>query len=103
MFNFLSMSYNITYKKLQKFDGMETNGKTEKHILQSFVKYIGIAPHCMTVTTFNVLLFRRGSGDYFDQYYQRPYCRMQPYLVGMYTGYLLYKTKCKCKINNVSF
>ncbi|XP_076092316.1 O-acyltransferase like protein-like [Mytilus galloprovincialis] len=38
-------------------------------------------------------------GDYFDAYYQMPYCRIGPYLVGMYTGYILYTTKCKCKIN----
>ncbi|XP_076093222.1 O-acyltransferase like protein-like [Mytilus galloprovincialis] len=38
-------------------------------------------------------------GDYFDSYYQMPYCRIGPYLVGMYTGYILYTTKCKCKIN----
>ena len=34
--------------------------------------------------------------------YDRPYARMGPYLVGMYTGYLLYKTGCKWKVNKVS-
>ncbi|CAC5380350.1 unnamed protein product [Mytilus coruscus] len=38
-------------------------------------------------------------GDYFDAYYQMPHCRIGPYLVGMYTGYILYTTKCKCKMN----
>ncbi|CAG2200088.1 unnamed protein product [Mytilus edulis] len=39
------------------------------------------------------------SEDYFNQYYQRPYTRIGPYLVGMFCGFLLYQTKCKCKIN----
>ncbi|VDI21430.1 Hypothetical predicted protein [Mytilus galloprovincialis] len=33
--------------------------------------------------------------------YDRPYARMGPYLVGMYTGYLLYKTGCKWKWLNL--
>ena len=37
--------------------------------------------------------------DYFDKYYVRPYCRFGPYLVGMFTGYILYKTNCRCRIN----
>ncbi|XP_063424815.1 nose resistant to fluoxetine protein 6-like [Mytilus trossulus] len=39
------------------------------------------------------------SDDYFNQYYQRPYTRIGPYLVGMFCGFLLYQTKCRCKIN----
>ena len=39
--------------------------------------------------------------DYFDKYYVRPYCRFGPYLVGMFTGYILYKTNCRCRINRV--
>ncbi|XP_052090752.1 nose resistant to fluoxetine protein 6-like [Mytilus californianus] len=46
-----------------------------------------------------ILLALHHGGDYFDAYYQMPYCRIGPYLVGMYTGYILYTTKCKCKIN----
>ncbi|XP_067662096.1 nose resistant to fluoxetine protein 6-like [Haliotis asinina] len=36
---------------------------------------------------------------YFFDYYITPYCRMGPYIVGMVTGYLLYKTDCKIKLN----
>ncbi|KAL5011856.1 hypothetical protein ScPMuIL_010407, partial [Solemya velum] len=36
---------------------------------------------------------------YFDEYYVMPYCRMGPYIVGMLTGYFLYKTDCKVKMN----
>ena len=34
--------------------------------------------------------------------YIKPYCRMGPYLVGMYTGYLLYKFNGKFRMNKVS-
>ena len=35
--------------------------------------------------------------------YFRPYFRMGPYLVGIYTGYLLYRTNFKYRMNKVSF
>ncbi|XP_060080526.1 nose resistant to fluoxetine protein 6-like [Ylistrum balloti] len=38
------------------------------------------------------------SDDYFNNYYIKPYCRMGPYLVGLITGYILYRTKGKYKI-----
>ena len=40
--------------------------------------------------------------DHFGSIYQRPYFRMGPYLVGMVTGYILYKTDFKFKMNKVS-
>ncbi|XP_076114771.1 nose resistant to fluoxetine protein 6-like [Mytilus galloprovincialis] len=46
-----------------------------------------------------VSTFGKNGGAHFDEYYQKPYCRMGPYLLGMYTGYLLYKCNCKCRIN----
>lgn len=39
--------------------------------------------------------------SYFIDYYIKPYCRMGPYLMGMITGYFLYKTECKVKMNKV--
>lgn len=39
---------------------------------------------------------------YFDDYYIKPYCRVGPYIVGIFYGYLLYKTDCKLKINKVT-
>ncbi|XP_062571953.1 LOW QUALITY PROTEIN: nose resistant to fluoxetine protein 6-like [Saccostrea cucullata] len=36
---------------------------------------------------------------YFEDYYIVPYCRMGPYICGIITGYILYKTKCKCRMN----
>ncbi|XP_062576845.1 nose resistant to fluoxetine protein 6-like [Saccostrea cucullata] len=38
-------------------------------------------------------------GDVFKDYYIKPYCRMGPYICGIFTGYLLYKFKNKCQIN----
>ncbi|XP_048777960.2 nose resistant to fluoxetine protein 6-like [Ostrea edulis] len=37
--------------------------------------------------------------SYFDDYYIVPWCRMGPYICGVITGYLLYITKCKCRMN----
>uniref|UniRef100_A0A8W8LAM1 Nose resistant-to-fluoxetine protein N-terminal domain-containing protein n=1 Tax=Magallana gigas TaxID=29159 RepID=A0A8W8LAM1_MAGGI len=36
---------------------------------------------------------------YFEDYYIVPYCRMGPYICGVITGYILYRTKCKCRMN----
>ncbi|CAC5409716.1 unnamed protein product [Mytilus coruscus] len=46
-----------------------------------------------------VSTFGKNGDAHFNEYYQKPYCRMGPYLLGMYTGYLLYKCNCKCRIN----
>ncbi|XP_076091676.1 nose resistant to fluoxetine protein 6-like [Mytilus galloprovincialis] len=43
--------------------------------------------------------FDKNAMDYFNNYYIKPYTRMGPYLVGIYTGYILYKIKCTFKIN----
>ncbi|KAL3870699.1 hypothetical protein ACJMK2_038743 [Sinanodonta woodiana] len=39
--------------------------------------------------------------DYFDKVYIKPYCRMGPYVIGLITGYVLYRTKCQVNINKV--
>ncbi|KAK3088750.1 hypothetical protein FSP39_023299, partial [Pinctada imbricata] len=39
--------------------------------------------------------------DYFTDYYVKPYCRIGPYLVGMLTGYFLYKTDCRYRMNKI--
>ncbi|XP_076092954.1 nose resistant to fluoxetine protein 6-like isoform X1 [Mytilus galloprovincialis] len=52
--------------------------------------------------TYNMKPSLVAGGDffsYFDYYYIKPYCRIGPYLVGMFTGYVLYRTNCKCRIN----
>ena len=33
--------------------------------------------------------------------YDRPWCRVGPYAVGVFTGYILYKTDCKLTIPKV--
>ncbi|KAJ8321300.1 hypothetical protein KUTeg_001158 [Tegillarca granosa] len=38
---------------------------------------------------------------YFVDYYIKPYCRMGPYIVGILTGYILYKTNCRCRMNKL--
>ena len=40
--------------------------------------------------------------SYFFDYYIVPWCIMAPYIVGIYTGYVLNKCKCKFYINKVS-
>ena len=44
----------------------------------------------------------KAASSYFYDYYIVPWCRMAPYIVGIYTGYLLNKCKCKFYINKVS-
>ncbi|XP_060066014.1 nose resistant to fluoxetine protein 6-like [Ylistrum balloti] len=40
-----------------------------------------------------------GTQAYFNDYYIVPYCRIGTYVVGIITGYILYKTECRCRIN----
>ena len=59
------------------------------------------------VTTKNYLLLfcHRGemAADYFENNYIKPWCRFQPYLVGILLGYILHCTKSKgVKIQKVS-
>jgi len=37
--------------------------------------------------------------DNFNNMYIKPWCRVGPYAVGIFLGYVLYKTKCKVKMN----
>ncbi|KAL5012556.1 hypothetical protein ScPMuIL_011107 [Solemya velum] len=39
------------------------------------------------------------TNDYFNTFYIKPYCRMGPYIVGMFTGFALYKTNCNVIID----
>ncbi|KAL8596761.1 hypothetical protein ACOMHN_053857 [Nucella lapillus] len=41
------------------------------------------------------------NNNMFDDYYIKPYNRMGPYIIGMVTGYVLYRTDCKVKINKI--
>ncbi|KAL3842202.1 hypothetical protein ACJMK2_020242 [Sinanodonta woodiana] len=42
------------------------------------------------------------TGKYFDDYYVKPYCRMGPYIIGIMTGYVLYRTNCKIRMNRLT-
>lgn len=46
------------------------------------------------------ILFNTGpdAGNANAEIYMKPWCRVGPYAVGIYTGYLLYKTDCKWKM-----
>ncbi|RUS88830.1 hypothetical protein EGW08_003375 [Elysia chlorotica] len=50
----------------------------------------------------NFDLLRPADGDYFNVYYVKPYCRIGPYLVGMITGYILYRTECKVYMSKMA-
>ncbi|CAG2229734.1 unnamed protein product [Mytilus edulis] len=56
-----------------------------------------------TIFCISIPLYRtsRRSGDatHWKKLYVKPYCRIGPYLVGMYAGYILYRTNCKVHIN----
>lgn len=43
----------------------------------------------------------RDQEAYFVDYYIKPYCRMGPYIIGVVTGYILYKTNCRFRMNRV--
>ena len=45
--------------------------------------------------------FCYSGGEFFKYYYIKPWCRMGPYIVGILTGYLLYKLKGRIKIPTV--
>uniref|UniRef100_T1J952 Nose resistant-to-fluoxetine protein N-terminal domain-containing protein n=1 Tax=Strigamia maritima TaxID=126957 RepID=T1J952_STRMM len=36
-----------------------------------------------------------------DEVYERPYCRIAPYIIGMICGYLLHRNKCELKLNKI--
>ncbi|XP_067661104.1 nose resistant to fluoxetine protein 6-like [Haliotis asinina] len=40
-----------------------------------------------------------GSEYYMSKYYFKPWCRMGPYIIGLLAGYILYRTKCKIRMN----
>ncbi|CAC5398684.1 unnamed protein product [Mytilus coruscus] len=44
-------------------------------------------------------MFDGGNSQKFFNEYVKPWNRITPYLIGMYVGYLLYKTDCKVRIN----
>lgn len=41
------------------------------------------------------------SSDAFTLIYVKPWCRIAPYVVGIFTGYVLYKTECKVKMSKI--
>ncbi|KAL3870700.1 hypothetical protein ACJMK2_038744 [Sinanodonta woodiana] len=57
-----------------------------------------VVPGVLAVQKHYVAMFPDVTGnpamvDYFDKVYIKPYCRMGPYVVGLITGYVLYRTK----------
>lgn len=40
---------------------------------------------------------------HYESLYDKPWTRIGPYLIGMATGWYLFKIKCKLRLNKVSF
>ena len=43
----------------------------------------------------------RDDGDYAKNLYLPSYARFGPYVIGLFTGYVLFRLKCKCRIPKV--
>ena len=41
------------------------------------------------------------SSHLFDDLYDKPWTRIGPYVIGVYAGYILYRTSCKIRIPKV--
>ena len=41
-------------------------------------------------------------GNWFADIYASPWCRIGPYVIGIFVGYILYRTECKAKLHWVS-
>ncbi|XP_052225024.1 nose resistant to fluoxetine protein 6-like [Dreissena polymorpha] len=57
------------------------------------------------VHNFSVSIMQRNKdekGDSIELIYIKPWTRIGPYIVGLLTGYILYKTKCKVKISKTT-
>ncbi|KAL4219116.1 hypothetical protein ACF0H5_021699 [Mactra antiquata] len=63
-------------------------------ILANFLSSALISKH-------NEYIIGGKSNDNFDKIYIKPWCRVGPYVVGIFTGYILYRTKCKVKMNKM--
>ena len=48
-----------------------------------------------------ISLFPRQGKTSFDDLYSKPWSRFGPYAIGIATGYIMYRTKCRVKINKV--
>uniref|UniRef100_K1PPN2 Nose resistant to fluoxetine protein 6 n=1 Tax=Magallana gigas TaxID=29159 RepID=K1PPN2_MAGGI len=81
---FLSMSWVILANMLQYYNEFGSRAASQAIFNAPF-----------SVDSFFVL----SRAAYFEDYYIVPYCRMGPYICGVITGYILYKTKCKCRMN----
>ncbi|KAL3870228.1 hypothetical protein ACJMK2_038305 [Sinanodonta woodiana] len=51
-----------------------------------------------SVNDVNANVITQGGTTGFMQLYIKPYCRIGPYIIGILTGYILYKTDCKVRV-----
>lgn len=52
--------------------------------------------------SYYIFAYRDTANNSFDLIYIKPWCRIGPYVVGLFTGYVLYKTKCKATVPKVN-
>ena len=54
-----------------------------------------------TQSVHDVAFVTCSAGENFTDVYIKPWCRIGPYVVGFFAGYILYKTECKLKLTKV--
>ncbi|GFR60174.1 nose resistant to fluoxetine protein 6-like [Elysia marginata] len=67
-------------------------------VMASLLIIMHLVANAWLVYEYNFDVFRQGEG-YMQKLYVKPWARVGPFAIGLITGYILWKTKCKMHIN----